>query len=66
MRYSEFLFSQTNGKRFSQEESYSCYSQSQVVYTYHILILSLQGFARPKYHFGSLGPDMKVEVGVVI
>ena len=41
----------TNGKRCSQEGSHPCYSQSQVVYAYHILSLSLQGFVWLKYHF---------------
>ena len=49
MHYSEFLFLalfalHINWKRCSQEGSRTCYSQSQVVYAYHVLSLSLHGF----------------------
>ena len=37
-------------KRCGQVEHSSCYSQSQVVYTYQYLDLSLQGFFCQKYH----------------
>ena len=48
------FFLHTNGMRCSQEGSHPCYSQSQIVYTYHISSLSLQEFFWPKYHFWPL------------
>ena len=50
-------------KRCSQEEFRPCYSQSQVVHSYHVLTLPLQGFVGQKFHFW---PDMKTKIGVVI
>ena len=48
-----FFILYTNGKRCSQEGSHPCYSQSLVVYAYHVLSLLLQGFVWPKHHFWS-------------
>ena len=46
-----FFALHTNGKSFSQEGSHPCCSQSQFVYAFHVLNLSLQGFVWPKYNF---------------
>ena len=41
--------------------------QSQFVYAYHVLSLSLQGFVCRKYNsVFFLGPDMNTEMGVII
>ena len=43
------------------------FSQSQVLYAYHVLSLLLQEFVWSKYHFWPLfGPDIKNRMGVVI
>ena len=56
-----------DGKRCSQEGSHQCYYQSQVVYVYHVFILSLQGFVWPKYCFWPfLGMTVEKEMGVII
>ena len=57
----------TNGKRCNQEGFRPCYSQIPVVYAYHVLSVSLQGFVWSKYCFWPfLGPDIITEMGVVI
>ena len=59
--------SHTHGKRCSQQGFCPCYFQSQVVYAYHVLSLLLLGFVWSKYHFRPFfGPDIKIEMGVVI
>ena len=62
-----FFTLHTNGKWCNQEGFNPCYSQSQVVYAYHVLSLLLQGFVWSKCHFlPFFGRDIKTEVGVVI
>ena len=41
--------------------------RKSIVYAYHVLSLSLQGFVWPKYHSCLfLGPNMNIEIGVII
>ena len=63
-KFSNLFALYTNGKKCSQEGSRPCYSQSQVVYAYHVLSLSIHEFVVPFLAFS--GPNMKTKMGVVM